>query len=255
MNRKKSKTFSKGNCLEKSLFTLIELLVVIAIIAILAAMLLPALSAARERARNASCVNKLKQIGLAEMNYSTVNKDWLCVNDLHDSTAGGTAACSTKPTFAPWTLAVQGHFGVNVTIEDETTAEQTREALFKCPSDSKYYTTRDTNWWISYELLALKAVGADSSKTTVFWGAYRREIVGRDEPGCAIGYDVAWGYKGTNSGGMTLTEGVYNHPNACNTLYLGGYVKTLNIDNTIRSQGTSHTGNGYLKNVLDDVTY
>lgn len=75
----------------KRVFTLIELLVVIAIIAILAAMLLPALSQAREKARGISCTNNQKQIMLNALMYVDDNNETWPLS--YDSMVGGHPYC------------------------------------------------------------------------------------------------------------------------------------------------------------------
>ena len=111
-------------------FTLIELLVVIAIIAILAAMLLPALSAARGRAKAALCTSNMRQITQAMFAYADDNNNLLPQNKTN-----GKGVFSTSKIY--WTEKIFSYTGVDPKELANTAEGSKGNNIFYCPECEK----------------------------------------------------------------------------------------------------------------------
>jgi len=127
----------------RSGFTLVELLVVLAVIALLAALLLPALSKAKESARTTQCLNQMRQLGLAVRLYVDENGDAFPRSE-HSAFANGQL---------PWERSLAPLLGSSTTAWTNLLT-----GLYQCPSDK-----RTTPW--SYGLNVYYELGPDDDYT------------------------------------------------------------------------------------------
>ena len=200
----------------KHSFTLIELLVVIAIIAILAAMLLPALSAARERARSSQCTSKLKDFGLAVQFYAQDYKGF--TPGLGAVTYGINVFNATTST-SPWYIIMMNGYYSDIPPSSTPVIRAFYERHYKCPSDNEHFQDYGSvGKYVSY----IYYVGSGNTTAKI----PPRMIIGRDDPGVAITHDSA--IQICNSAKATTLA----HKTLVNVLYLGGHVHHVPLKET-----------------------
>lgn len=218
--------FFRAACkqLKRTRFTLIELLVVIAIIAILAAMLLPALSAARERARVASCTSKMKQVGLAINMYGNDNASHVPMPEDRVMTSEGFVR---NPPVLLYNGGYLGTSGVYCDTyywpSDAAQRAQIFNAseVFHCPSDTTYWN-KDTGI-ISYYFTLFRTATDMNGRAYPATDAMRNVILGRDNPSVPIMYDMFWST-------LAAYNKTFSHAGGVGVLALGGSHKFITID-------------------------
>ena len=200
-------------------------------------MLLPALSKAREKARCISCVNKLKQIGMAEMLYAQDSNDFIAIARDHSTEKESKRDlafdfnCTQKHHSKASQLLFGGYLGA---VPTTALTEAMVKPYFQCPSDSLIFggiSMANIYKYTSYMFYQHDATQAadDNNDTKNYlhenWDSSKpgkaRRRVGTDDSGRVIYSDI-------HTYGVNYFAKSYTpiHPGNFNTLHLDGHVQS-----------------------------
>lgn len=218
-------------------FTLIELLVVIAIIAILASILMPALSAARERGKSAGCLSNIKEIAIANANYLDDNNNFLLQKSMYLNKISGAKDWSISLWYLNYIKSGVWNFNNSNLMYPA--------GAFRCPSEQQENLPDVTRWktWRGTHYGLSPYIGGYTSTTDAKRDRYFRSL-------SQIRYPSRTSFVGDKppvkdqsifSSTLENLTRAHRHNETGNYSFMDGHADNLRLDEIPNE--TSHPGN------------